>query len=230
MASDRCSFIFTQHPLLQLHTKDTMFENSKSDNVRELADRKLNFGPWNTTLCFSLKPALLLLFLCSLCMWTFSVHHHLVGKRCITSRCHCSAFSNLFPHKFVPNLRDLEVSTLCFWIMSFMTERPQEVRIRNYTSSPQILSIQSVLCSTPSTTMTAELLTIIEKFGPDPVVVVVVDYRWERQKSCYTPLRIYGTPVERVSIFTLVNKARSACTASNGWERSSVAVIVPDED
>ena len=48
-----------------------------------------------------------------------------------------TAFDTIVPSKLAVKLRDLGLNTaLCDWILSFLTGRPQAVRIGNATSSP----------------------------------------------------------------------------------------------
>jgi hypothetical protein len=52
-----------------------------------------------------------------------------------------SAFNTIVPSKPTVKLRDLGLNTaLCDWILSFLTGRPQAVRIGNATSSTQTLN------------------------------------------------------------------------------------------
>ncbi|KAF7644068.1 hypothetical protein LDENG_00228720 [Lucifuga dentata] len=51
-------------------------------------------------------------------------------------------FSTIIPHKLVHKLNNLGLATsLCSCIIDFLTNRPQNVRIGNYTSSTIILNI-----------------------------------------------------------------------------------------
>ncbi|GAA6106515.1 uncharacterized protein LOC107695764 [Tachysurus ichikawai] len=96
-----------------------------------------------------------------------------------------SAFNTIVPIKLASKLMDLGLnSSLCNWILDFLTGRPQVVKVGQYTPNSITLNIGApqgcVLspCSTLSTHMTAK-----------------------RQQQPYTPLMISGTPVERVSSF-----------------------------
>ncbi|KAK9541954.1 hypothetical protein VZT92_001964 [Zoarces viviparus] len=52
-----------------------------------------------------------------------------------------SAFNTIIPHKLVHKLKNLELSTsLCSWILDFLSNRPQNVRIGNLTSTTTILN------------------------------------------------------------------------------------------
>ena len=52
-----------------------------------------------------------------------------------------SAFSTIIPTKLISKLYVLEIgSSLCDWILNFLTHRPQSVRIGNNTSSMIILN------------------------------------------------------------------------------------------
>ncbi|KAK3546461.1 hypothetical protein QTP70_026310, partial [Hemibagrus guttatus] len=47
-----------------------------------------------------------------------------------------SAFNTIVPHKLVDKLNNLGlIITLCSWILDFLTNRPQNVRVRNHTSA-----------------------------------------------------------------------------------------------
>ncbi|KAK3543953.1 hypothetical protein QTP70_031863 [Hemibagrus guttatus] len=47
-----------------------------------------------------------------------------------------SAFNTIVPHKLVDKLNNLGLTTtLCSWILDFLTNRPQNVRVRNHTSA-----------------------------------------------------------------------------------------------
>lgn len=126
----------------------------------------------------------------------------------------------------------------CSWVLSFLTGRPQAVKVGAHISSsrtlntgaPQGCVLSPLLYSlyTPDCTATHQSNSIV-KFADDTVVVglisnnneaayleevellsscrkdnnldlnvaktkeVVVDFRRERQRTHYTPLRIYGT-------------------------------------
>ncbi|KAI3370742.1 hypothetical protein L3Q82_007286 [Scortum barcoo] len=52
-----------------------------------------------------------------------------------------SAFNTIVPSKLVTKLRDLGLNTtLCDWILNFLTGRPQAVRIRSITFSTLTLN------------------------------------------------------------------------------------------
>ena len=52
-----------------------------------------------------------------------------------------SAFNTIVPAKLVPKLRSLGLKTsLCNWILDFLTSRPHAVRMGNHTSSSLTLS------------------------------------------------------------------------------------------
>ena len=52
-----------------------------------------------------------------------------------------SAFNTIVPAKLAPKLRSLGLKTsLCNWILDFLTSRPQVVRMGNHTSSSLTLS------------------------------------------------------------------------------------------
>lgn len=52
-----------------------------------------------------------------------------------------SAFNTIIPQHLIGKLSLLGLNTsLCNWILDFLTERPQAVRIGNYTSSTTTLS------------------------------------------------------------------------------------------
>ncbi|KAF7648801.1 hypothetical protein LDENG_00151450 [Lucifuga dentata] len=74
-----------------------------------------------------------------------------------------SAFNTIIPHKLVHKLNNLVLATtLCSWIMDFLTNRTQNVRIGNRTSTTIILNTDAlqgcVLTMTvpPSTPPTAK--------------------------------------------------------------------------
>ncbi len=52
-----------------------------------------------------------------------------------------SAFNTVVPHKLVNKLRNLGLTTkLCSWILDFLTNRPQNVRVGEYISSTLTLN------------------------------------------------------------------------------------------
>ncbi len=52
-----------------------------------------------------------------------------------------SAFNTVVPHTLVNKLRNLELTTkLCSWILDFLTNRPQNVRVGDYISSTLTLN------------------------------------------------------------------------------------------
>lgn len=158
-----------------------------------------------------------------------------------------SAFNTIVPHRLITKLVDLGLSpSLCSWIHSFLTGRPQVVRAGGLTSRPLTLNIGApqgcVLSPLLYSLYThdcsaAHQSNAIVKFADDTVVVglissnnetayldevellsswckdnnldlnvtktkeVVVDFRRERQKIQYAPLKIFGHPVERVSSY-----------------------------
>ena len=52
-----------------------------------------------------------------------------------------SAFNTIIPSKLITKLSDLGINTsLCNWVLDFLTNRPQSVRLENHTSSTLILN------------------------------------------------------------------------------------------
>lgn len=52
-----------------------------------------------------------------------------------------SAFNTVIPSKLITKLSDLGINTsLCNWILDFLSNRPQSVRVENHTSSTLILN------------------------------------------------------------------------------------------
>ena len=64
-----------------------------------------------------------------------------------------SAFNTIVPSKLITKLRTLGLNTsLCNWILDFLTGRPQVIRVSIHTSTTLILNTGSLrgVCSTPS--------------------------------------------------------------------------------
>ncbi len=52
-----------------------------------------------------------------------------------------SAFNTIVPSRLITKLKDLGLNTsLCKWVLDFLTGRPQEVRLSGHTSSTLILN------------------------------------------------------------------------------------------
>ncbi len=96
-----------------------------------------------------------------------------------------SAFNTIIPSRLVQKLCDLNLHpSLCQWIHSFLTERPQVVRVDRHASSPLTLSTGSpqgcvlspLLYSlyTYDCAATSDLKTIIIKFAEDTAVVGLI--------------------------------------------------------
>ncbi len=155
-----------------------------------------------------------------------------------------SAFNTIVPCKLVSKLIDLGLnSSLCDWILNFLTGRPQVVKVGQFTSNSITLNVGApqgcVLSPLLYSLYTHDCVsshnsTSIIKFADDTVVLglisnndetayldevekltswcqdnclslnvsktkeLIVDFR-KRQQRPYTPLKISGTPVERVS-------------------------------
>lgn len=158
-----------------------------------------------------------------------------------------SAFNTIVPLRLVTKLRDLGFSSsLCSWVLSFLTDRPQVVKIENLTSSSRTLNIGApqgcVLSPLLYSLYTYDCMAThssntFVKFADDTVVVglisnnnetayldevemlslwckdnnldlnvsktkeMMVDFRRAKQRIHYTPLRINGNPVEKVSSY-----------------------------
>ncbi|KAI3352102.1 hypothetical protein L3Q82_020924, partial [Scortum barcoo] len=110
-----------------------------------------------------------------------------------------SSFNTIVPSKLVTKLRDLGLnSTLCDWILNFLTGRPQAVRMGSTTSSTLTLNIRRPpgLCAQPSAVLPDNNLHL----NVSKTKELIVDFR-RRQREEHAPLSINGTTVERVSSF-----------------------------
>ncbi|KAI4888412.1 hypothetical protein NFI96_009397, partial [Prochilodus magdalenae] len=101
-----------------------------------------------------------------------------------------SAFNTIIPHKLVSKLGSLGLdSSICSWVLGFLTDRPQCVRIGNHTSSTLILNTGTpqgcVLSPLPFTLFTNDCTpthssnTII-KFADDTTIVGLISDGDER--------------------------------------------------
>lgn len=95
-----------------------------------------------------------------------------------------SAFNTVIPHKLVTKLDNLGLgSSLCSWVMDFLTDQPQQVKIENHTSFTLILSTGTqqgcVLCPMLFTLFTHDCTPIhvsnsIIKFADDTTIVGLI--------------------------------------------------------
>ena len=136
-----------------------------------------------------------------------------------------SVFNTIVSSKLINKLRSLGLNTsLCNWILDFLTGRPQVVRVGNNTSATLILNtgaprrcgLSPLLYSlfTHDCTARHDSNTII-KFADDTTVVglslnmiktkeMIVDFRKKRTE--HAPILIDGTAVEEV-VLTLLPEA-----------------------
>ncbi|KAK3572709.1 hypothetical protein QTP86_006144 [Hemibagrus guttatus] len=95
-----------------------------------------------------------------------------------------SAFNTIVPHKLVDKLNNLGLTTtLCSWILDFLTNRPQNVKVRNHTSATITLNTGApqgcVLSPALFTLFTHDCKSIhssntIVKFADDTIVVGLI--------------------------------------------------------
>ncbi len=101
-----------------------------------------------------------------------------------------SAFNTLISHKLVHKLISLGLSTsLCSWIMDFLTNRLQNVRIGNLTSSTIILNT-SQGCGLSPALFTQDCVPIhsfntIAKFADDNILVGLICDNSERRSNIW---------------------------------------------
>ena len=95
-----------------------------------------------------------------------------------------SAFNTVIPSKLITKLSDLGINTsLCNWILDFLSNRPQSVRLENHTSSTLILNTGvpqgCVLSPLPYSLFTYDCTPIhgsntIVKFADDTTVIGLI--------------------------------------------------------
>ncbi|KAI4883889.1 hypothetical protein NFI96_010254 [Prochilodus magdalenae] len=131
-----------------------------------------------------------------------------------------SAFNTVIPTKLAGKLLTLGLTpTLCNWVLNFLTDRPQSVRIGSRTSSTRKTSNTSIIKFADDTTViglitggdetayrreVAELVDWCDynnlSLNTDKTKEMIVDPR-RRRRELHTPLFIGGTEVERVKTF-----------------------------
>ncbi|KAI4876984.1 hypothetical protein NFI96_002431 [Prochilodus magdalenae] len=121
----------------------------------------------------------------------------------------CSAFNTIVSSKLDIKLRDLGLnSSLCSWILNFLTDRRQVVKLAGITSSSMTLSTGA-----PQGCVLSPLLYSLEEvsflthwcwennlsLNVNKTKELIVDFR--KQERVHTPITINGAAVERVSSF-----------------------------
>ncbi|KAI4879346.1 hypothetical protein NFI96_026340 [Prochilodus magdalenae] len=123
-----------------------------------------------------------------------------------------SAFNTIVPSRLNIKLRDLGLnSSLCSWILNFLTDRRQVVKLAGITSSSLTLSTGA-----PQGCVLSPLLYSLEEvsllthwcrennlsLNVNKTKELIVDFR--KQERVHTPITITGAAVERVSSFKLL--------------------------
>ncbi|KAI4873816.1 hypothetical protein NFI96_001418 [Prochilodus magdalenae] len=130
-----------------------------------------------------------------------------------------SAFNTVIPTKLAGKLLTLGLTpTLCNWVLNFLTDRPQSVRIGSRTSSTRTSNTSIIKFADDTTVIglitggdetayrreVAELVDWCDynnlSLNTDKTKEMIVDPR-RRRRELHTPLFIGGTEVERVKTF-----------------------------
>ncbi|KAI5615474.1 gastrula zinc finger protein XlCGF28.1-like [Silurus asotus] len=153
-----------------------------------------------------------------------------------------SAFNTVLPTVLITKLSELGICTsTCRWILNFLTNRPQSVRLGNQVSSTLILNtgipqgcVLSPLLYSLFTHNCAPLYNsnIFIKYADDTTVVGQIDnndesaYREEIRNlaACrrHLPVNINGTEVERVSSFKFLGVHISEDLS---WQQNTSALV-----
>jgi hypothetical protein len=89
-----------------------------------------------------------------------------------------SAFNTIVSSKLINRLRNLGLNTsLCNWILDFLTGHPQVVRVGNNTSATLILKTLRGACSVPSPTP-CSLMTAWPGTTPIPSLNCLMTQQW----------------------------------------------------
>ncbi|KAI4894209.1 hypothetical protein NFI96_027345, partial [Prochilodus magdalenae] len=136
-----------------------------------------------------------------------------------------SAFNTVIPTKLAGKLLTLGLTpTLCNWVLNFLTDRPQSVRIGSRTSSTRTSNTSIIKFADDTTVIglitggdetayrreVAELVDWCDynnlSLNTDKTKEMIVDPR-RRRRELHTPLFIGGTEVERVKTFKFLRRS-----------------------